>query len=109
MNIIPGASASPVYTQIVPTIYTNVAGVAGYIDTDCSASLPANSKIAVVWMLGASQAGGVRPVGSAVAVEFVVPNGALVTVLSVIPANRHLDLYRQPANNNSYYIIGFYS
>lgn len=86
--------------------HTINSGAAGWIDTDCSSDLPANARVALVFMYGAGGGVcGVREHGSSV--DTKGNWGAAWTTIPVdVSVTKHIDFYRDVANNNVYKVFG---
>lgn len=95
-------------TPIATALTTIVAGAAGYIDTDVSATT--GTDISRLWLVscrppaGALTTHGVRAHGSAIDNK-VFSTGT--TFVSYVDSNGHMDFYRDAAIENRYSIIGY--
>jgi hypothetical protein len=95
------------FHAIVPALTAILAGAAGWIDTDVSATTGTDT--ARVWVIvdwsSAPSTIGARAHGSAVAAEVFV--SASATLFSHVDAAGHIDYYRDAGNNNQYLIMGY--
>jgi len=96
------------FVPVTSADYNVVAGAAGYVDTDCSATVGTN-KTKRVWLIHARNADG-TPVGARAngsAVDCKVNQNNTSTLMSTASASGHIDLYRNAATAALYTIFGY--
>lgn len=85
------------------------AGAAGYVDTDCSATVGTNPQR--LWQVHARVIdGSTQLIGARVPGETADPSltSAYAEFLAYCSAAGHIELYRNAAQNAGYYIIGYF-
>lgn len=94
------------YIAITATLYNVAGGAAGYIDTDCSASVPNNAKAVFVRCVpSGDQYHGARKYGDTADPKVQY---SLATYWLTAHAAGHIDLYRSAAAN-AYTILGYFA
>jgi len=95
------------FVPINTATFDIVAGVAGYIDTDVSATTGVDTRRAwlVAIICGAALTAAARAHGTAESPAVTVNNS--VTVLSHVDSAGHMDLYRNAGGDLHYWILGY--
>lgn len=97
------------FVPIVPTDYAVALGVAGFVDTDCTASIPLSASFVLIeaYPENGTVDVGVRAVGEAVDTKLTVGPWVRISRLSN-HAGGHLDLYRNATVNAHYTVLGYW-
>lgn len=110
-------TAVPIALTELWDLYTVVAGVNGWIDTDISASIGARSLTVLILINLTCVAGdgtiyaGARAHGSALGKVNQVDEGVTLQCFTVVKSDAagHVDLYRNAKRNANYTVAGYWS
>lgn len=100
----------PKFVSITTVPFTIPAGAAGWIDTDVSASINLGSRALLfrIFINGGNNTIGIRPAGSAVNNADLWAGGSRSFGLISDHTNGHVELYRDAAADNIYYLEGYF-
>jgi len=95
------------YKSITAALFNVVSGVAGYIDTNVSATTGTDTSKA--WLINSHADGGSGLLGARTLGDTADPKttGNDGTFIAYVSATGHLDLYRVAGGDNKYYLIGY--
>lgn len=94
-------------TLIAPATFTITAGAAGWIDTNCSATVGTNTER--LWLITINGAGA-QNAGARAHGETVEPIFAAycTTFFTRCDSTGHIDLYRNAGNDENYIFLGYF-
>lgn len=108
MTLHPAQQRLPIrFTPIDTAIFTVNSGLAGYVDTDLSATTGTDTTKLWVIAVFKNGAGTVAARKHGEAANPAVTSNNSVTLFSYVDSAGHMDLYRDPALNTDYDLIGY--
>jgi len=96
------------FTPVNTAAFTVVAGVAGWVDTDVSATTGVNTRR--VWLIVAqtnAQAIGAREHGRTETPSVTLWSDDSCTLMAMVDAAGHIDFYRNAVVTNTYVFLGY--